>query len=160
MRWSEFAEAAPALAQLGEERFERTGLSLVGTLRLDGSPRISPVEPYIARGELLLGMIWRSHKALDLLRNSRVVVHSTVCDREGTDGDFKLYGRALEVRDAGMRDAYGDATQARIDWRPTEPYHLFSVDIASAGFLISGPEGYALRWNPDDGLERITLSWA
>jgi hypothetical protein len=57
MNWGEFSRAAPELAALGEERFERTGLSLVGTITRDGHPRISPVEPYIVDGELLLGMM-------------------------------------------------------------------------------------------------------
>ena len=91
MRWHEFAAAAPELATLGEQRFESSGLCLVGTLRRDGSPRISPVEPYVAAGHLFLGMMPNSRKALDLLRDPRVVVHSVTCDREGTDGDFKLY---------------------------------------------------------------------
>ena len=47
-------------------------------------PRISPVEPLIADGHLYLGMMWRSRKALDLLRDPRCTVHSTVSERNGT----------------------------------------------------------------------------
>jgi hypothetical protein len=36
---------APELARQVRERFDATGLSLVATLRSDGWPRISPVEP-------------------------------------------------------------------------------------------------------------------
>ncbi len=46
MTWDAFAAAAPALAVLGLERFDRKGMALVGTLRRDGWPRITPVEPY------------------------------------------------------------------------------------------------------------------
>ena len=147
----------PDLAKLGAERFEKTGLSLVGTLRADGSPRISPVEPTIADGDLLLGMMWQSRKALDLLRDSRLVVHSVVSDREGTEGDFKLYGRAVNVPEPERRTAYADALEARIDWRPTEPYHLFAVDIESAGFVVFGDDRYSLAWSPRDGLRRSTM---
>src|SRR5207237_6827688 len=91
--WDAFAEEAPELARLGRERFERTGVCLIGTLRADGSPRISPIEPYVVRGELLLGMMWQSRKARDLLRDPRIVVHSAVSNKDGTEGDFKLYGR-------------------------------------------------------------------
>lgn len=56
MHWEAFRQRAPELAALGEERFERTGLALVGTLRKDGRPRISPVEVSITDGELYLGM--------------------------------------------------------------------------------------------------------
>ena len=97
MIWRDFEAAAPELARLGRERFERTGVVLVATVRKDGSPRISPVEPYLVLGHLLLGMMWRSRKALDLLREPRCAVHSAVCDPNGSDGEFKLYGRALTV---------------------------------------------------------------
>ena len=97
--WGQFAEREPELAALGEGQFARTGLELVGTLRRDGWPRISPVEPFIVDGNLYLGMMWRSRKALDLLRDPRCVVHSTVVDRKGSEGEFKVYGRAVEITD-------------------------------------------------------------
>jgi len=90
MRWDEFAAAAPELAAVGEERLRARELCLVGTLRANGWPRISPVEPEFVDGELMLGMMWRSPKALDLLRDPRLVVHSVVSRREGDEGDFKL----------------------------------------------------------------------
>jgi hypothetical protein len=75
MIWKEFRESAPEMAELGEERFERTGLVLVGTICRDGSPRISPVEPLITEGHLFLGMMWQSMKALDLLRRGGRLVY-------------------------------------------------------------------------------------
>ncbi len=69
--WKELKRSDPGLAALGEERFERTGLVLIGTLRKNGWPRISPVEALIAGGHLYLGMMWQSRKALDLLRDPR-----------------------------------------------------------------------------------------
>jgi hypothetical protein len=87
-------------------------------------------------------------------------VHSATCDREGTEGDFKLYGRALDVEDRSLRDAYADATFARINWRPSEPYHLFSVDIGSAGFVVFGRERYGLAWDPATGLRRFGMGHA
>ena len=78
MIWEDFKQSAPILAALGEERFQRTGLVLIATLRKDGWPRISPVEPLIADGHLYLGMMWQSRKALDLLRDPRCTVHSVV----------------------------------------------------------------------------------
>ncbi|HEY8492219.1 MAG TPA: pyridoxamine 5'-phosphate oxidase family protein, partial [Dehalococcoidia bacterium] len=94
MEWQEFEAAAPALARLGRERMEGPRLVLVGTIRKDGTPRISPVEPLILAGRLYLGMMWRSTKALDLLRDPRCLVHSIITGKEGTEGEFKLRGRA------------------------------------------------------------------
>ena len=74
--WGQFAERDPELAALGEKQLARTGLALVGTLRRDGWPRISPVEPFIVDGNLYLGMMWQSRKAVDLLRDPRCVVHT------------------------------------------------------------------------------------
>jgi hypothetical protein len=158
VQWRDFARAAPELAALGEERLRRQELCLVGTLRKNGYPRISPCEPDFAAGHLLLGMMWRSPKALDLLRDPRCVVHSCTSDRRGTEGDFKLYGEATNVRDPQLRAEYREAIEARIGWAPDEPnYHLFALDIASAGFVIFGDERYVLAWDPAGGLRRREL---
>ena len=133
--WQQFAAQAPELAALGEAQFARTGLALVGTLRRDGWPRISPVEPLITGGQLYLGMMWRSVKALDLLRDPRCVVHNTVSNRDGTEGEFKVYGRAVEVNDPEERRRFGDAVFAAIGFRPEEPeFHCFAISIESVVF--------------------------
>ena len=133
--WQQFASQDPELAALGEAQFGRTGLALVGTLRRDGWPRISPVEPFITGGQLYLGMMWRSVKALDLLRDSRCLVHSTVSDRNGTEGEFKVYGRAVEVTGLEERRRFADAVYAAIGFRPEEPeFHCFAIAIESVVF--------------------------
>jgi hypothetical protein len=159
MRWDEFAAAVPELAALGEERLRGRELCLVGTLRKNGWPRISPVEPDFVDGELMLGMMPRSPKALDLLRDPRLVVHSVVSKRSGEEGDFKLYGRALDVREPERRAAYRATIKARIGWEPTEPnYHLFAVDIESAGFVTFAEPRYGLAWEAGGELRRWSIS--
>ena len=154
MRWDEFAAACPELARLGEERLRERELCLVGTLRRNGWPRISPVEPDFVGGELMLGMMWRSPKALDLLRDPRIVVHSTLTDRHDLSGDIKLYGRALSVEDDARRAAHRAAIQARIDWSPPDPYHVFAVDIESAGFVTFAEPRFGLAWEAGSELRR------
>jgi hypothetical protein len=154
VRWLEFAAAAPELAALGEERFRTRELCLVGTLRKTGHPRISPVEPDFVGGDLMLGMMWRSPKALDLLRDPRLVVHSVVSERGGTEGDFKLYGRAVDVPEPERRAAHAATIKARIDWEPEEPFHLFAVDVESAGFVVFGEEPFGMAWDPEGGQRR------
>jgi len=159
MNWEGFTAAAPQLAELAEARFRKDGLCLVGTLRRDGSPRISPCELDFASGELLLGMMCRSRKAVDLLRDPRIVVHSVTSDREGTEGDMKLYGRAIDVSAPDVRQSYRDAIKARIGWAPDEPeYHLFALDVESAGYTVFGDERYALAWGPARGLRRHAIA--
>ena len=133
--WGQFSETDGELAAIGEAQFGRTGLALVGTLRRDGWPRISPVEPFIVDGQLYLGMMWRSRKALDLRRDSRCVVHSTVSDRLGSEGEFKVYGRAVEVTDLEERSRFADAVFAAIGYRPEEPeFHCFAVAIETVAY--------------------------
>lgn len=148
MNWTEFAQAAPELARAGEERFERWGLILLGSVRKDGTPRISPVEPLIVGGELMLGMMWQSKKALDLLREPRCLVHSIITDRSGKEGEFKLRGRARDIAGVDVREAYCKALFEKIGWRPEEPeWHLFAVDIEHAALLaFEGEEKTVQTW--------------
>jgi Pyridoxamine 5'-phosphate oxidase len=157
MNWTEFMTVAPELAELAEERFARDQLVMLGTLRVDGSPRISPCEVDFAADELLLGMMWQSRKAKDLLRDPRIVVHSVTCNREGTDGDVKLYGRAREVLDPETRQTFRDAIKARIDWSPDEPdYHLFALDVEWAGYVrFAGESMETWRWTSKEGFTKL-----
>jgi hypothetical protein len=154
MNWAAFAQATPELAARGWERFERHELCMLGTIRRNGWPRISPCELDRVGDELMLGMMWRSPKALDLLRDDRCVLHSCTSDRNGTEGDFKLYGRARELTDEANRDAYRAAIRARIDWEPSGPFHLFSIEIESAAFVIFGADRVQLIWDPQNGTRR------
>lgn len=149
MEWAQFANLEPDLADEGEKRFDASGLALVGSIRKDGTPRISPTEPLIHNGRLYLGMMWRSTKALDLLRDPRVLVHNTVSDRMGADGEFKVRGHALVIDDGAERAGYAEALKAKIDWAPTgDEWHLFAVDI----------EHITLQWFEKE--ERHTRTWA
>lgn len=137
MHWAEFEAAMPELAQLGRTIFERDEVALVGTIRRDGSPRISPTEPDIVSGRLYFGMMWRSYKALDLLRDPRCTVHGLIHNRFGEGGEFKLHGRAVEITAEEERAIYRQAIFKRIGWEPEEPnYHLFAFDIQSAGSFV------------------------
>ena len=141
MHWAEFEVQAPELAQLGRKRFEQDQVLFLGTVRRDGSPRISAVEPDIANGRLYLGMIWRSYKALDLLRDPRCTVHALIHDRMASGGEFKLHGRALEINDLVERKIYRQALYKRIEWEPEEPnFHLFAIDIISAASFLTEEE--------------------
>src|SRR5215831_19899173 len=106
MTWQAFAAGAPEMAELAKEQFAQSGMALIGTIRKDGSPRISCVEPCILDGVLYLGMMWQSRKALDLLHDPRLVLHNTVCTSTGDEVEFSLHGRAIEIRDPEVRRKY------------------------------------------------------
>jgi hypothetical protein len=127
---------APELAQQARERFDATGLCLVATLRSDGWPRVSPVEPLIVDGQLYLGMIPSSTKSRDLARDPRCLVHSVVADKSGTEGEVKLYGKARRIRDDDEIERYCIALEAAIGWRPRAPEDcdLWVLDLSRGAY--------------------------
>lgn len=148
MSWDAFQAACPQIATIARERFVTDEVVLLGTTRPDGSARISPCEVDFATGRLLLGMMWQSQKAKDLMRDPRIVVHSVPDGRMNPGGDVKLYGRVVHEQDPGVRTAFRDAIKARIDWAPDEPnYHLFSVEVNRASHITFGDGGRALIWD-------------
>jgi predicted pyridoxine 5'-phosphate oxidase superfamily flavin-nucleotide-binding protein len=152
VQWDEFARACPQIADHAAARFRRQELCMLGTLRADGSPRITPCELDFAAGHLILGMMWQSRKALDLLRDPRCSLHTCTTDRMGTEGDAKLYGRALDVQDPKLRQIYRETVRERIDWAPDEPnFHAFSIDVESAGFITFAEPKTVIAWDPGRG---------
>jgi len=143
--WAAFRAGAPELAAMAEARMVAHKLVLVGTLRANGWPRISPVEPLVVGDELCLGMMWRSRNAVDLLADPRCVVHTSVRDRAGTEGDTKLYGRCLEVTDPGERERYPVSLEEAIGWRPEGDFHLFALDITEVGSFAVVDGGHDVR---------------
>jgi hypothetical protein len=137
MRWTDFADEQPRLAELARDRLLGPGVVLVCTIRGDGTPRLSPVEPFIMDGELWLSMLWDSWKAKDLLRDPRVLVHNIVTSREGgPDGELKVRGRARPEDDRVVQERYAAAVAAAIGWNPTPGrFHLFAVDVADVAYL-------------------------
>lgn len=159
MRWSDLETACPQFADVIRDRLEERHLCLIGTLRLDGSPRISPVEPYLVDGDLIIGMMAGSRKAADLLRDPRLVVHSIVTRWEGDEGDIKLYGTAVPVAEAPRRWALYQAIADAHGWREPEPddpaYHVFRVELTSAGYVrFNGSSWQHWSWNPHRGLRK------
>lgn len=141
MNWTQFSQAAPELARLFRERLDKSGLALIGTIRKDGTPRISPLEAGVFEDHLLLGMMWQSKKALDLLRDPRCLVHSVVSNKDGTEGEVKLRGRAVDVTDKGLRERSAQHSFDTTGWRPEEPYHLFWLDIEQAAYIKFSESG-------------------
>lgn len=137
MSWQTFASGAPDLAAFVQEQFAPGRVALVGTIRADGSPRISCVEPHIMDGKLYLGMMWQSRKALDLLRDPRILLRNAVCTSSGDEAEISLRGHAVEIHDPEVRRRYIEAVAERIAWQ--EPhFHLFAVQIESAALVQYG----------------------
>jgi len=157
MRWDAFTEACPQIATIAEERLRTDEVVMLGTIRPDGRPRLSPCELDFAADRLCFGMMWQSRKALDLLRDPRLVVHSVPIGRMNPGGDIKLTGLAVEETDQAIRDVYTTALRHRIDWVPDEPFHIFSLDVQEAAVMRFGEKAQrlALRWDETTGFREL-----
>ena len=124
------------LGALGRVFLVTVGVVLVATIRRDGTPRLSPVEPFVMDGDLWLSMLWRSTKAADLLRDPRILVHSVVTGRDGGEGEFKIRGTARAEHDPDVQRRYADAVTADLGWSPTPGrFHLFAVSLDDVTFI-------------------------
>jgi Pyridoxamine 5'-phosphate oxidase len=148
VRWADLERDAPRLAARARALVVEPGVCLVATVRRDGSPRLSPVEPLLLDGDLWLSMLWGSRKAADLRADDRILVHNIVTTREGQPGEVKVRGHAAPVEDADRRDRYRAAVAA-LGWQPVEPwFHLFVVDVAEVTSISYAGDGdqHVARW--------------
>ncbi len=75
--WPEFTHAAPRIAAIFARRHAATGnLCMLGTLRSDGFPRISPVEPRFFADQLWIVGMPNTTKFRDLARDPILPAHS------------------------------------------------------------------------------------
>jgi len=150
MIWRDLEAAAPEIARLGKERFDRARVALLGTLRDDGWPRISPGEPYLTQGHLVFGAMSWSLKTRDLLRDSRCVLHSAISDSDSGEGELKLYGRATEAAKQ-IRNGCREGWWAK---RPADVASVYSLNIDQATFISWDTEHGEMtvrRWSPHLG---------
>jgi hypothetical protein len=145
--WRDVELGAPEIARQGMARLNAARLALLGTLRRDGSPRISPVEPVLAGGQLLIGAMAWSAKAGDLRRDPRYVLHSVVTGPDSGEGELKLYGTAAETGQ-DLRTAAAGAWW--LAWAPDKAA-VFTLHIRQAVFVSWDIERGLMtvhRWSP------------
>lgn len=152
--WLDIEQGAPRIARAGRTRLERARVALLGTLRPDGSPRISPVEPYFAGGQLVFGIMAWSAKARDLRRDPRCVLHSVISEPDAGEAELKLYGLAETAGDplrAACRGAWwlGEPPPAGADVRFMDVTEALLVEWdLGRGRMTSS------SWSPGLGLRR------
>ena len=156
--WRDMELGAPEIARQGMARLTAARLALLGTLRRDGSPRISPVEPVLARGQLLIGAMAWSAKAGDLRRDPRYVLHSVVTGPDSGEGELKLYGTAAAASQ-DLRTAAAGAWW--LAWAP-EKAAVFTLHIGQAVFVSWDIERglmTAHRWSPRTGYRQASRAY-
>lgn len=150
--WSEVEAQAPDLARAARGFLDARKHKVLGTVRRDGSPRLSGSEADFADGELWFGSMWQARKALDLQRDPRFALHSGSEDPPGWKGDAKVAGRVEEVSDP----ATVERVLAAIGWDGVpRPMHLFRADIQEVSVVRLGDPADNLvveHWREGAGL--------
>ncbi|MBC2901332.1 pyridoxamine 5'-phosphate oxidase family protein [Streptomyces cupreus] len=150
--WATFTTAEPDLAELIEERFGAFTHHILATLRKDGSPRTTGLEVRFLNGELWLGMMPDSLKALDLRRDPRFALQANPGDGTGMGGgDVRISGRAVEVQDPAEKARYGEEVE------PPEPFHLFRAELTEVVRTYVEDDKYLVLqvWKPGEPLRLI-----
>jgi hypothetical protein len=162
--WDEVTAAAPDLAGRARALFDAHRHKVLATLRNDGSPRVSGIEANFSRGDLWLGMMPGSRKALDLRRDPRLALHCATVDPPDDpakfEGDAKLAGRAEEITDPARVRAIVSAEGQAAGEAPPEPgsFHLFRVDVTELVLTRVGdpPDHLVIEvWREGEGVRRM-----
>jgi hypothetical protein len=142
--WSGFRATEPDLADAVQARFQKYKHHVLGTLRSDGSPRLTGLEADFRLGELWLGMMAGSRKALDLRRDPRFALHANPGPDTTMDGgDVRVSGRAVEITDAAVIATYVDEV------KPPEPFHLFRTELTEiVRVRVEDDELVVETWRP------------
>jgi hypothetical protein len=147
--WQMFTDEGGEMAAKVEARFRNHKHHVMATLRADGSPRVSGTEVDLRGGQAYLGSMWRARKALDLLRDPRVAVHSNPSDPDMVGGDAKFSAVAAEVP-----DDHPDK-RAVAEHQPDDRFHMFRLDLTEV-VLTEVDEAAGLLvvhvWQPGQGV--------
>jgi hypothetical protein len=149
--WSDFAAAAPELAERVQTALDAHKHKTIATLRKDGSPRISGTETTHRDGELWIGSMWQALKARDLQRDPRFALHSATFDPDDNwPGEAKLAGLAVEILDEPtVKDLNGEAAA-------NGPSHLFRLDLTEVSHVRVEDEQLVIDvWTAAGGVRQI-----
>jgi hypothetical protein len=157
IRWSEIESAAPSIAERARQRLEATRVALLGTLRGDGSPRISPVEPYFSHGHLLFGAMAWSRRTGDLRADPRCPAQ-----RDHGPGRRRTRSQALRTRDRGTDEIRNGCSAAWWQASPAATAVVFSLTVERATVVewdLEQSQMFVRRWSPRDGLTESSRSY-
>jgi hypothetical protein len=92
------------------------------------------MEPRVFDGQLVLAGMPGTMKFRDLEREPRFCLHTATIDTQVTDGDVKLWGSVVDVRDADLHRRFAEDLfeQTGFDIRGQEFGHYYVADLSSA----------------------------
>lgn len=169
--WSAFTVAEPELSARSLAILTSTTNAVLGTLRRDGSPRLSGIDPFLFDGDLWIGSMPGARKGDDLRRDPRLALHAIPWEsrqvREGAvdpgAGDVKLTGRGVLVTDdaARARVMAGFEAQRGFEAEPggEAPADLFAIDLATVvAVSVDGDQLVIDRWSATEGRKTVRRS--
>jgi hypothetical protein len=145
-RWAEFEAAMPEMAAAGRALLFQhgPGLAYLATVRKDGGPRIHPICPVIADGDLY-AFIGSSPKLHDLMRDGRYALHTF--PSEDRDDEFFVTGRVTPVRDPAQI-ARADTVYRAQGTTHGDEDQLFQLGIERALHSAYKPRDGGNTWPP------------
>jgi hypothetical protein len=153
--FADLRTVAPDIATPMAARLERSVLGMLGTLRRDGSPRVSPIEVAFHDGRLFVGMMPGSTKSQDVERDPRVSMVTALADKDDLAGEGKLFGVADRVTDAALAArVLGEHAEAGgFDPEAVAGSPLYEILVAGAAWqFVEGDTFVTRSWNAADGL--------
>lgn len=133
--WESLSTDAPELAASITARFEANRHHIIGTIRADGSVRLSGIEVEISPRRVGVGMMPDSLKLKDVRRDARVELHSAPLDADLVEGDAKLRGVLIED---------GETLG--------QPGAAFTLSITTASLVkVVGDQLEFTTWSPKSG---------
>jgi hypothetical protein len=161
MRWGAVVNAEPHLGRLMRHKLLDPGVLLMGSIKLDGRPRISGVEPLVMHGDLWLSMMEQSMKTRDLRRDARIALNSIISDRGG-QMEVKIDGRAREEKGEERLGAYAETTAEQLGWRPVVGHFaLFQIDLVAVTAIGYDPktgDQHVARWPQREEYVRAAMT--
>jgi hypothetical protein len=152
--WKDLVAGAPRIAEVFERRHRATGnLCLLATLRADGSPRISPMEPRIFDGQLVLVGMPNTRKFADLDRDPRFSLHTATVDPHVGDGDAKVWGAVRDEQDLDLHRRFAEHlfAESGFDLRGSRfaPFRVGEIAGASSVEFVDGQLTIRI-WKPGE----------
>lgn len=156
----------PELAGRAHDLFASTVNGVLGTIRADGSPRLSGIDPFFFEDELWIGSMAGARKSQDLRRDPRMSLHSIPWESrrvraDATDpgeADVKLTGRAVEVTGADAQRVM-DWYWTTQDMDPPGPTDLFHIDLEAVVVISVADDQLVIdRWSAADSRTTVRRS--
>jgi len=153
--YAELRATAPDIADPIAARLEKSVLGMLGTIRRDGSPRVSPIEVAFHEGRLFVGMMPGSTKSQDVERDPRISLVTALADKDDLAGEGKLFGVAARVTDLELAERVlrQHATDGGFDPESVAGSPMYEILLDGAAWQFVDGDAFVTRsWSESGGL--------